>query len=131
MQRMTRKSRHRRRGFFVMELLASTMLLATVAAMLGYATLEYHRTREAHVWREAIAWAAEAQWQRVAAGAPLDSTLPEGLVSADITLKTQADPGQGPWAGLQLVSVTAKVTLPTGRPIEERISGYVRLEGRP
>lgn len=131
MKRTAQTGRHRRPGFFVMELLAATILLGTVAAMLGYAAMSYHRTREAHMWREAIASAAEAQWQRIAAGAPLDSSLPEGLLASDIELKGQASPGQGPWAGLQLVTVTAKVMLPTGRPIEERISGYVRLEGRP
>lgn len=129
---MTRKFRtFGRKGFFVPEILVGMAIMAVVAALAADAIAGYYRVRRQYDWRRAAAWAAAGQLQRYQAGAPIDSAPPGNLWPEEIHLKTAARPGQGPWQGFQLITVTATVEDGHGPAIHEQVSGYVRERAEP
>ena len=120
-----------RRGVLTIETLVAVAIMATVSVMAADAIRNYYRTRDQYLWRQAAAWAAAGQLQRYQAGAPIDSAPPENLWQPQIRLQTTVAPGEGAWQGFSRVTVTAAVDRPRNRNICERVSGYVRLEGKP
>ena len=120
-----------RRGVLTIETLVAVSIMAVVSAMATNAIWSYYQTRDQYLWREAAAWAAAGQLQRYQAGAPIDSAPPENLWQPDIRLQTTVAPGEGAWQGFGRVTVTATVDRPKKQKICERLSGYVRLEGKP
>lgn len=121
----------RRRGLIWAEVMTAVPIIGLMIALAASGTMQYYRTRSESVARQAAAWAAAAQLQRCQAGAPLDSQPPAGTIPSDVQLKTVATPGQEQWAGFNLVTVTATVSLNERQKVSERISGYVPREVKP
>jgi len=119
------------RGVVTIETLVAVVILATVSVMAADAIWNYYQTRDQYLWREAAAWAAAGQLHRYQAGAPIDSAPPENLWQPEIRLQTTVAPGEGTWQGFSRVTVTASVARSRSQNIYERVSGYVRLEGKP
>lgn len=120
-----------RRGIVGTEIVVSTALLMLMAVLAVDAALAYYHTSDYYLWRQAAAWAAAGQLQRYQAGAPIDSRPPDGLVPDRITFETVVTPGRDQWQGFNRITVIASATLPTGKRIDERISGYVPQEVTP
>jgi type II secretory pathway pseudopilin PulG len=114
------------RGFVWAEVVISIPIIALLVALSAAGLTQYYRFRCQATARQAAAWAAAAQLQRYQAGAALGSSPPPGMLSAEITLKTVAKPGQGQWQGFQLVTVTAAYSLADRQTVREQISGYIR-----
>jgi type II secretory pathway pseudopilin PulG len=113
------------------EVVAAIPIIGLMVALAASGILRYYRTRNESVARQAAMWAAAAQLQRCQAGAPLDSQPPGDAIPTDVVLKTVAAPSQGSWAGFNLVTVTATVSLNERDKVSERISGYVPAEVKP
>ena len=125
-----RPLRTSRRGIVFTEIVVGLVLMLLLASLMVDAVVTYGHTRDAYFWRQAAAWAADAQLQRYRAGAPSNSSPPQGLIPEEITLKTSSHPAHGSWEGFNRVTVTATATLSTGRLVHEQISGYFPMEGK-
>jgi hypothetical protein len=121
--------RSRSPGFFTTELIAGSALLALITALGVKTYLEYRGVRDDCLRRQEALWAASGQFQRIVAGAPLDSRPPEMVISDRITLRATSEPGQGQWTGFVRVTVEAGTTGRGGRQIRERVSGYLQPGG--
>ncbi len=114
-----------RTGFIMLELAVALFVVGVLVILAAGTITEYARTRDHYAWREAATWAAEAQLQRLLAGAPRDSRPPSGSLPNEITLAQHAAPGQGPWTGFDLITVTATVTREHHKPIHESARFYL------
>ena len=125
------RTRTSKRGYIWAEVVVCIPIVGLLIALTAAGFTQYYRFRSESIGHQAAAWVAAGQLQRYQAGAPLDSIPPPGVLPPEVTLKTSAKPGQGPWEGFQLVTVTATFALGEKHTVRERISGYVRSEVKP
>jgi hypothetical protein len=118
-------------GIVMVEVVVGIALMGLIAALAAGAFVDYRHARDACWWREAAMWAAAGQLQRIAAGAPLDSSPPAVALPEGISLQATREPGQGQWENFSRVTVAASKTVWGGRVIHEQISGFVRTEAKP
>jgi hypothetical protein len=123
--------RRKQQGIAVVEVAVTVALMMMTAIFAAEAMFAYRHAQDRYIHQQAARWAAAGQLQRYQAGAPLDSLPPEGVLSEAITLKTDVQDGQGPWAGFDRVTVTAEVKLPNGKQTAEQIRGYVPRRSEP
>jgi hypothetical protein len=114
-----------------MEVSVTVAVLMMVAILAAEGIFAYRHTHDRSVYQQAARWAAAGHLQRLQAGADMDSLPPKEVLQDAITLKTEVEPGEGQWEGFDLVTVTAHVTLPTGKETSERIRGYVPRRAEP
>lgn len=119
------------RAIISTEVLVGLVLMMLLSGLAADAMFSYRRTSTAAFWRHAAVWAVDAQLQRYQAGAPLDSLPPPGVIPEEITLKTNREPGQGPWQGFDRITIRAEVVLSSGKAVHEQVSAYVPAEGKP
>ena len=120
-----------RRGFFLLEVAASILLLGVMAGLTAVAVYRHGQTRMVYARTQRVAWAADAQLQRIQAGAGLESLPPPGVLAEKVTLVTTSEPGRGDWDGFTLVTVTATAPVKRGKVARARSRGYVRTEREP
>jgi len=118
-------SRHRRTGFFTLEVLTSLVLVTTVLAAFAYSLAQFTRFSNLLMTRQRATLAAEAVLNEIRAGhEPTPTELAERF--RDLTFAIQREPGTGDWKGLSRVSVEACGTVSGGAGVRARLVGYVR-----
>ncbi|HEY3246331.1 MAG TPA: hypothetical protein VGM03_23550 [Phycisphaerae bacterium] len=118
--------RRPRRGVIFAEVVAALALLTLMAALATSAVSRYQQARDHYAWHQAALWAADAQLRRYQAGAEIDSPPPAGTIAVYVSLHTVVEPGRGAWTGLDRITVTATITGPRQRMIQESTVGFVR-----
>jgi Tfp pilus assembly protein PilV len=121
---MTRR-RHRRTGFFTLEVLTSLLLVTTVLAVFAYSLTQFARLSSVLMTRQRAALVAEAVLNEIRAG---HEPAPAEFATrfAGLTFEIQRQPGTDAWKGLTRVTVQVRGTASGGAPVRARLDGYVR-----
>jgi len=119
----------RRRGVFIIEAATSLLLIGVTLAAVSALIVSYRRAEEAFVTQRRLQLAAEGQMEQYRAGQP----LPDKSIDLDgpggISLRVECAAGQGQWAGLIQVSVTASTDARNRKHLSYRLTGYMAPTG--
>lgn len=131
MMNATFKKPIRRRGVLIIESAVALTVLGVITALAINATFGFAKAQSQYHHRMAAAWAADAQMQRYLAGAPIDSSPPEGSLPEGVILSTTVEPGTGTWKAFDLVTISASIQPKHGNAITESVRCYLRREVSP
>ena len=124
------QKRQRHTGVFAIEAAMSVVLGAMLLAALTWQIRSYVDVRQRYTAQQALLRAAQGELERLRAGWPTDldaavSHLPGA------TLSLIREPGDGLWAGCDLVTVFGQMPTKRGQPIRVQVRGYLCREDTP
>ncbi len=121
----------RRHAIILIEALASLAIIAIAATILLQMSVGYLRARNDILRERALRLAAQAQLDRCRAGVNPGTSPPPGLLPPGIRLATTTTAGDGPWADMTRVTVTASCEGPRSREKRVTLSGYIAEARKP
>ena len=126
-----KRTAQQRRGFIIIELVASLGLMGLLAVVLGSMMVSYQRADAYYMTQRRLQLAVEGKMEALRAGQPLPDTGSTITLPGKVILTIHHRPGAGEWSGLIFVEIRASTEAWKGRTVTAIIRAYLPPEKSP